>query len=186
MSYKYDPRAAAIGVYLISKQGPQASISHPIIYDVAKAEYPPTQPTFVQLTGSVSRVGLRADSGNTIIGEKFHEIKFYWRKLAAATTGNLTINIRKASDDSAVFVAQHPIPLEQPTSEIAKALVGGATTYNPVINDLITIEGTGVEIMMNPTVANPNSNFSSRSWNGSAWSSVANAMAATVRAEVST
>jgi hypothetical protein len=177
---QFDPRAQALGVYLISKQGPQALVTHPTIYNVAKAEYPPTAPTWVQLTGSVNRIGLRADSGNAIIGEKFSEIVFYWRKLAAANSGNLSIGIRKASDDSFVFVAQHPIPVEQLTS--GKALVTGRSTYNPVLYDLISIEGTGVEIMMNPTVANPNSNFTSRSWNGTVWSNTANAIAASVRA----
>jgi hypothetical protein len=186
-SLLYDPRAAAIGAWWIwQNQGPHASISHPTIYNVAKAEYPPTAPTFMQLTGSVSRVGLRADAGNAIIGEKFYEIVFYWRKLTHAPSGNLSIGIRKASDDSFVFVAQHPIPIEQQTSTVAKALVTGASTYNPVLNDVISIEGTGVVIMMNPTVANPNSNFNSRSFNGSVWSSVANAIAGTVKAEVST
>jgi type IV secretory pathway ATPase VirB11/archaellum biosynthesis ATPase len=60
----------------------------------------------------------------------------------------------------------------------------GRSTYNPVLNDVISIEGTGVEIMMNPIVANPQSNFTSRSWNGTVWSNTANAIAGTVKAEV--
>jgi type IV secretory pathway ATPase VirB11/archaellum biosynthesis ATPase len=83
-------------------------------------------------------------------------------------------------------VAQHPIPVEQLISLVGKALVTGGSTYNPVLNELISIEGTGIEIMMNPTVANPQSNFTSRSWNGTVWSNTANAIAASVRAEVST
>jgi hypothetical protein len=120
----FDPRAHVLGLYQISKQGPQALVSHQTIYNVAKAEYPPTAPTWAQLTGAATRLGLRVDVGNLMIGEKFYEIVFYWRKVAAANSGNLSIGIRKASDDSFQFIAQHPIPIEQLTSVVQGASYG--------------------------------------------------------------
>jgi hypothetical protein len=83
-----------LGLYQISKQGPQALVTHPTIYNVAKVEHPPTAPTWAQLTGAVNRVRLRADAGNEMIGEKFYEIVFYWRKLTATASGNLSVGIR--------------------------------------------------------------------------------------------
>ena len=76
------------------------SVSEPTIYNVTKPVYPPTHPTFIELTGGLNRAAIRFDTGNASIGTKPIEFTFYWRKLTLATSGNITVCIRKASDDA--------------------------------------------------------------------------------------
>jgi len=179
-------RAAAAAIVADSIQNPRTHIvSQPTVYDVAK----PASPTFVQLTGGVNRAAVRFDTGNASLGTKPKEFTFYWRKLTLATSGNIVVCIRKASDDTiAATLAEWPV--EGPTwqvNELRTAIVGGVNNYEIVANDLLSIEfPSGIEIAMNPGQANPVGLFTSRSYNGTAWSSTANAIAGKIKTRVET
>lgn len=160
-------------------------ISEPTVYDVAK----PTSPTFIQLTGGVNRAAVRFDTGNTSIGNKPIEFTFYWKKISIATSGNIAVVIRKASDDTiAATLAEWPVEGQTyAVNELKTATVGGVNNYTIVANDLLSIEfPSGIEIAMNPSQANPVGLFTSRSYNGSTWSSTANAIAGKIKTKVST
>jgi len=171
-----------------AQQAPGPTISDQYSYDVAKPVYPPTHPTFIQLTGGgVTRAAVRFDTGNASIGTKPKEFTFYWKKLTLATSGNIVVCIRKASDDT-IAATLAECPVEGPTwqvNELRTATVGGVNNYEIVANDLLSIEfpSGGIEIAMNPSEANPVGLFTSRSYNGSAWS--ANAIAGAIKTRVS-
>lgn len=176
-------RGAFLAAHILG-QGPNPTITEPTVYVVAK----PTSPTFIQLTGVVNRAAVRFDTGNTSIGSKPIEFTFYWKKISIATSGNIAIVIRKASDDTiAATLAEWPVPQEQTVNELNTATVGGVNNYAIVANDLLSIEfPSGIEIAMNPLQANPVGLFTSRSYNGTTWSSAANAIAGAIKTRVST
>jgi hypothetical protein len=179
-------RAAALAFAADLIQNPPTHlISEPTIYDVAK----PTSPTFIQLTGGVYRAAVRFDTGNTSIGSKPIEFTFYWKKLNIATSGNIVVCIRKASDDTvAATLAEWPVEgATWQVNELRMATVGGVNNYAIVANDLLSIEfPEGIEIAMNPSQANPVGLFTSRSFDGTVWSSTANAIAGKIRTRVET
>lgn len=58
-------------------------------------------PNHVQHTGSVVRTGVRYETGSAGIGTKVQSVLIRYRKFGAGTpTGNITVNVRKASDDT--------------------------------------------------------------------------------------
>ena len=183
-------RAEASAIVWDAAQNPGQTISEPTVYDVAKPVYPPTHPTFIQFTGGVNRAGIRFDTGNTSIGTKPVEFTFYWRKLTLATSGNIVVCIRKASDDSIAAILAE-VACEGPTyavNELRTGIAIGVNPYTIVTNDFLSIEfpSGGIEIAMNPSVANPVGLFTSRSYNGTVWSSTANAIAGRIRTQVTT
>ena len=191
LSSSSSKRRAAIAAAIVwdAAQNPGPTITEPTVYDVAKPIYPPTHPTFIQFTGGINRAAIRFDTGNAYIGTKPVEFTFYWRKLTLATEGKIIVCIRKASDDTiAATLAEWPV--EGPTwqvNELRTAIVGGVNNYAIVANELISIEfPEGIEIAMNPSQANPVGLFTSRSYNGTVWSSTANAIAGRIRTQVTT
>ncbi|MPZ07278.1 MAG: hypothetical protein GEU26_12830 [Nitrososphaeraceae archaeon] len=189
MSTEERRRAVAAAIVWDAMQNPGPSISEPTVYDVAKPVYPPTNPTFIQLTGGVNRAALRFDTGNTSIGSKPIEFIFYWKKISIATSGNIVVCIRKASDDTiAATLAEWPVEgATQQVNELRTATVGGVNNYAIVANDLLSIEfPSGIEIAMNLSQANPVGLFTSRSYNGTIWSSTANAIAGKIKTKVTT
>lgn len=79
------------------------------------------------------------------------------------------------------------MPQEQAVNELNTATVGGVNNYSIVANNLLSIEfSSGIEIVMNPSQSNRVGLFTSRSFNGSVWSSTANAIAGKIRTRVTT
>jgi hypothetical protein len=142
-------------------------------YDVALG----VSPNHVQHTGTVVRTGIRFESGSAGIGTKVQSVLVRFRKFGSPTTGNITINVRKASDDSAVLIGTFPIEALGVTSGVEHEFVVRNRfnqTYAMVANDIVSIEypagASGSEISTNAVASDP-SGYTSRSYNGSVWSS---------------
>ena len=68
-----------------------------------------TSPNHVQHTGGVVRHGIRFDTGSAGLGNSVKSVWVYYRKYGNPI-GNVTVNIRKASDDTvAATIGTFPI-----------------------------------------------------------------------------
>ena len=101
-----------------------------------------------------------------------------YRKFGSSdVSGNITVGVRKASDDSLVTIGMWPIASLGQTAGIEREFVVRNRfnqSYQMVANDIVSIEypaGTsGFEISQNSTASDP-SGYTSRSHNGTTWSS---------------
>ena len=134
-----------------------------------------TSPNHIQHNG-IGRTGVRFETGSAGIGTVVKSVLVRFRKYGSPT-GNITIGVRKASDDSLVTIGTYDIA--------ALSLAGTEQTfvvrnrfnqsYQMVANDIVSIEypsnaTNGFEISTNSVASDP-SGYTSRSHNGSVWSS---------------
>ena len=135
-------------------------------------------PNHVQHNGGIGRTGVRFETGSAGIGKVVKSVWIRFRKYGNPT-GNITCNIRKAADDSAVLIRSFPIDSNQyqfsETGETVLILRNRFdNTYQMVAGDHVSIEfpsnaTNGFEITTNSSAADP-SGYTSRSHNGSVWS----------------
>lgn len=134
---------------------------------------PDVTPTHIQYDG-IERVGVRLDSGASAIGSPIKSVWLRFRKYGLPT-GPITVNVRKATDDSAVLIGIFNIehfPADTEQSLVIRNRQGN--TYNCVVNDIVSVEFpsnavNGFEITTHSTAGNP-TNYSGVSFNGSSWS----------------
>jgi hypothetical protein len=134
-------------------------------------------PNHVQHNG-IGRTGVRFETGSAGLGTIVKSVLIRYRKYGAPT-GNITVNIRKASDDTvAATIGTWSITALGEAAATEQQVVlrnRFATTYQMVANDIVSIEfpsnaTNGFEISTNSVAADP-SGYTSRSHNGSVWSS---------------
>jgi hypothetical protein len=132
-------------------------------------------PNHVQHNG-IGRTGLRFETGSAGIGVKVQSVLVRFRKYGAPT-GNITVGIRKASDDSLVTIGTWDISALAPAATEHSVSVRNRfnQSYQMVANDIVSIEfpsnaTNGFEISTNSVASDP-SGYTSRSHNGSVWSS---------------
>jgi hypothetical protein len=143
-------------------------------------------PGTIQYNG-VTRVGVRVDAGSTAIGLPIKSVTVNGRKYGAPT-GNITVGVRKALDDSLVTIGT----LSMTTgfagaagSDFSFALRLRTNAYSTVLNDVISVEfpssaTDGFTILTNTSQGNP-ATFTGRSHNGTIWSNTANPPAITIK-----
>lgn len=130
--------------------------------------------TYLQYNG-IGRAGIRFETGSAGLGTSVKSVLVKGRKYGLPS-GNITVNIRKASDDTvAATIGTFPIEAFPSNTEQSFALRLRANTYNMVANDIVSVEYpsnavNGFEIANNNVVSDP-SGYTSRSHNGSVWSS---------------
>ena len=100
--------------------------------------------------------------------------------------GNITIGVRKASDDSLVTIGTWPIAAIGSASTEQSFVVRLRTnTYTMLANDIVSIEypsnaTNGPEISTNSVLSDP-AGYTSRTHNGSTWSTSSNPIAMTIK-----
>ena len=97
-----------------------------------------------------------------------------------APTGNITIGIRKASDDSLVTtIGTWPIEQFGPAATVQSFVVRlRSNTYQMVLNDVVSVEfpsnaTNGLEISISTTQGNP-TGYTGRQHNGTVWVNTTN------------
>jgi hypothetical protein len=133
----------------------------------------------------IGRAGIRFDSGSASIGSSVKSVLVRGRKYGSPT-GNITVNVRKASDDSAVTIGIYPIQNLLTGIESSFVVRLRSNTYNMVLNDLVTVEfpsnaTNGLDIALNNSLSNPQGLYTSRSHNGTIYASTASPVAITVK-----
>jgi hypothetical protein len=132
-------------------------------------------PNHVQHNSGIGRTGIRFETGSAGIGTIVKSILVRFRKYGSPT-GNITIGIRKASDDSLVTIGTFDIAALSPAAtEQSFAVRLRSNTYQMVANDIVSIEypsntTNGFEISTHSVASDP-SGYTSRSHNGTTWSS---------------
>jgi flagellin-like hook-associated protein FlgL len=150
----------------------------------------PSNPTFIQHVGTISRTTVKFDTGNTFLGSKPVAITFAFRKIGNPL-GVIRTGIRKASDDSFILIAEWPAEFSKHNANgIYTVTAEGGNTYAIVANDKFSIEYSGsatagIEIAMNPQTANPTQTSTTQQYTGT-YASAANALAATIKTRVLT
>jgi hypothetical protein len=136
-------------------------------------------PGTIQYNG-VTRVGVRVDAGSTAIGLPIKSVVVNGRKYGNPT-GNITVGVRKALDDSLVTIGT----LSMTTgfagaagSDFSFSLRLRTNAYSTVLNDVISVEfpssaTDGFTILTNTSQGNP-ATFTGRSHNGTIWSNTTN------------
>jgi hypothetical protein len=136
-------------------------------------------PGTIQYNG-VTRVGVRIDAGSTAIGLPIKSVVVNGRKYGSPT-GNITVGVRKALDDSLVTIG---------TVSMTTGFAGSAgsdfsfvvrlrtNAYSTVLNDVVSVEfpssaTDGFTILTNTSQGNPGT-FTGRQHNGTIWSNSAN------------
>jgi hypothetical protein len=117
----------------------------------------------------------RFKKGASGLGTSMKSIWIRFRKYGLPT-GNITVGIRKASDDSLLTINRIPIESFPANVEQSVTLRLRSNTYQLVDGDHVSIEYlsnavNGLEITTNSTASDP-TNYTSRSHNGTIWSSV--------------
>jgi hypothetical protein len=132
-------------------------------------------PNHVQHNG-IGRTAVRFETGASGLGTPVKSVLFNFRKYGLPT-GNITVNIRKASDDS-VAATIGTIPIESFPANVEQSVIlrdRFNNSYNMVAGDMVSIEFAsnavhGFEVTQNSSSSDP-TNYTSRSHNGSVWSS---------------
>ena len=141
-------------------------------------------PSHIQYNG-IGRVGIRFDAGASGIDSSVKSVWVRFRKYGNPT-GNITIGVRKASDDSLVTIGTWPIesfsPAATEQSFVARLR---SNTYQMVTNDVVSVEfpsnaTNGLEISTSTTEGNP-TGYTGRSHNGTAWSYTTDPPAITIK-----
>jgi hypothetical protein len=101
-------------------------------------------------------------------------------------TGNITVGVRKASDDSLVTIGTWPIEHFGPAATEQSFVVRlRSNTYQMVTNDVVSVEfpssaTDGLEISTSTTEGNP-TGHTGRQNNGTAWSNTVNPLAIIIK-----
>jgi hypothetical protein len=178
-------RAAAAAAAMQTQSHGQVA-TFPNAYSVAL----PASPTYIQHIGTISRTGVKFDTGNTFLGSTPVAITFTFRKIGNPL-GAIRTGIRKASDDSFILVSEFPAEYTKPgTNGVYTVTAEGSSTYAIVANDKFSIEYTGtasngIGIAMNPQTANPAQTATTQTYTGT-YASAANALAVTIKTKVLT
>ena len=133
----------------------------------------------------IGRVGVRFDSEASGLNAAIKSVLVRFRKYGNPT-GNITIGVRKASDDSLVTIGTWPIAAIGPASTEQSFVVRLRTnTYTMLANDVVSIEypsnaTNGLEISTKSVLSDP-AGYTSRTHNGSTWSTSSNPIAMTIK-----
>jgi hypothetical protein len=134
-----------------------------------------TSPNHVQHTGGITRTAVRFETSASGLGTPVKSVWVFFRKYGNPT-GNITVNVRKVSDNTvASTIGTWPIEGFPAGVESSFAVRERANTWNMLAGDMVSVEfpssaTDGFEITTNSTASDP-TNYTSRSWNGSVWSS---------------
>jgi hypothetical protein len=146
---------------------------------------PDATPTHIQHNG-ITRTCVRFDAGATGLGVPVKSVWLRFRKYGLPT-GNITVNIRKGSDDTiASTIGTFPIESVPSDTEYEVVLRNRfGNTYNMLATDLVSIEYpsnavNGFEITTHSTAGNP-TNYTGRSFNGSIYASTTDPLCITVK-----
>jgi hypothetical protein len=142
------------------------------LYNIPTGAVPGT----IQYNG-VTRVGVRVDAGSTAIGLPIKSVVVNGRKYGSPT-GNITIGVRKALDDSLVTIGTWPIQQFGVGSDFSFVVRLRTNAYSTVLNDVISVEfptsaTDGFTILTNTSQGNP-ATFTGRTHNGSVWANSTN------------
>ena len=137
-----------------------------------------TSPSHLQHTGTVIRTGVRFETGSAGLGTKVQSVLIRYRRFGTGATGNITVNIRKASDDTvAATIGTWDIAALGATTGVEHEVVlrnRFNNSYQMVANDIVSIEypagASGFEVSQNSTASDP-AGYTSKSYNGTIWSS---------------
>lgn len=141
-------------------------------------------PGHIQFNG-IERAGIRFDAGAGGLNTSVKSVWVRFRKYGSPT-GNITVGIRKAADDSLVTIGTWPIeqfgPAETEQSFIVRLR---SNTYQMVENDVVSVEfpssaTDGLEISTNTVESNP-AGYTGRQHNGSTWANTTNPPAITIK-----
>ena len=129
-------------------------------------------PIVIVVSIGISRVGVRFDAGAGGLNTSVKSVWIRFRKYGAPT-GNITMGIRKASDDSLVTIGTWPVGTEQ--SFVVRLR---SNTYQMVHNDVVSVEfpsnaTNDLEIPTSTTQDNP-TGYTGRQHNGTAWVNTTN------------
>jgi hypothetical protein len=135
----------------------------------------------------IGRVGVRYDASASGLNTSVKSVLVKFRKYGSPT-GNITVGVRKASDDSLVTIGTFPIEgfnHVPAATEQSLVLRLRSNVYQMVQNDVVSVEfpsnaTNGIEISTSTTEGNP-SNYTGRSHNGTTWSNTANPPAITIK-----
>jgi hypothetical protein len=128
---------------------------------------PETTPTFVSFTGTTERYAIQHDTGGDGVGNIPYRVTFHYQRIGNPT-GNVSVGIKKASDDSFVLLAEHPVS-EPVKAGLITVVVEGSNSYEFVANDKISIEYPPNETDTIELACGTNlpSGFTSQSYDGS-------------------
>lgn len=134
-------------------------------------------PNHVQHTAGVVRTGVKLEADSPCIGETVKSVWLSYRKFGNPVTGNVTVTVRKASDDT-VGATIGTFPIQTSITENAEKVYvvrNRANTYECVEGDLVSIEfpadaTDGLEVSTNSSASDP-TGYTSRSYSGTVWSS---------------
>jgi hypothetical protein len=145
---------------------------------------------FIQYTsdaGGIVRVGARLDATNPLIGDRVKIVQVFVSKYGNPT-GNITIGVRKASDDSLVTIGTYDIAnVVAGRGEFSFSVRNRGNTYDCLVNDVVSVEYTpaasasdGLNILTNQALANQ-SLWTGRQYNGTSWSNTTQAPAMLIK-----
>ena len=136
---------------------------------------PDASPNHIQHSG-VTRTAVRMDAGASGLGVPVKSVWLRFRKYGLPT-GNITVNVRKGSDDSvASTIGTFPIEAVPSDTEYEVVIRNRfGNSYNMEATDLVSIEYpsnavNGFEITTHSTASNP-TNYTGRSFNGTVYAS---------------
>jgi hypothetical protein len=101
-------------------------------------------------------------------------------------TGNITVNIRKGTDDTvAATLGSYPVESFPANVESTFIVRLRSNTWNMVANDQVSVEfpsnaTNGFEISANSVASNP-TNYTGHSFNGTTWSNTSDPPAITIK-----
>lgn len=129
-------------------------------------------PNHVQHTGTTVRSAIKFETGSAGIGQKIQSVWVRGQKYGTNPTGDITVNIRKISDDSAVLIGTFDIR-HFGTGEQSFAVRNRQNNYEMLAGDFVSVEypagASGFEISTNSVASDP-SGYTSRSFT-TVWSS---------------
>lgn len=144
-------------------------------------------PNHIQHAGGIGRTGVQFNAWASDLGVSVKSVHINFRKYGLPT-GNITINIRKGSDDT-VAATIGAFPIESFHANIEQQLTLrirlGGNTYNMVSGDRVSIEYprnavNGFEIATNSVLSDPTS-YTSQSHNGTSWSITSDPLAIVIK-----
>lgn len=144
-------------------------------------------PNHIHHAGGIGRTGVQFNAWASGLGVSVKSVLINFRKYGLPT-GNITINIRKGSDDT-VAATIGTFPIESFHANIEQQLTLrnrlGGNTYNMVSVDRVSIEYpsnavNGFEITTNSVLSDP-ANYTSQSHNGTSWSITSDPLAIIIK-----
>jgi hypothetical protein len=121
----------------------------------------------------IGRTAIKFETGSDGIGQKIQSVWVRGRKYGNPT-GDITVNIRKISDDLTVLIGTFDIRHFVPGAEQSFAVRNRQNSYQMLAGDFVSVEypsdaTNGFEISTNSVASDP-TNYTSRSHNGTVWS----------------